>query len=29
MEQNLHHYKYWNLGVKIGGTMHVIRIRVS
>jgi predicted secreted protein len=26
---NLSHYKLWNLGVKIGGVMHVVTVRVS
>jgi hypothetical protein len=29
MTHSLSHYKYWNLGVKIGPTIHVIKIRVS
>jgi hypothetical protein len=29
MTPNLHSYRYWNLGVKIGHTMHRIKIRVS
>ncbi|MCW2595828.1 MAG: Ig family protein, partial [Jatrophihabitans sp.] len=29
MTRSLSHYKYWNLGVKIGPTIHVIKIRVS
>ena len=27
MTHSLHHFKYWNVGVKIGKVMHVIRIR--
>jgi hypothetical protein len=27
--RSMHHYKYWNLGVKIGHTMHVVRIRIT
>ncbi|MDT4903454.1 MAG: large repetitive protein, partial [Pseudonocardiales bacterium] len=29
MTRSLSHYKYWNLGVKIGSTIHVVKIRVS
>jgi hypothetical protein len=29
MTRSMSHYRYWNLGVKIGRTMHVIKIRVS
>ena len=29
IEQKLNHYEYWYLGVKIGKTMHKIKIRVS
>jgi hypothetical protein len=29
MQRNLRTHTYWNIGVKIGGTMHVIKIRIA
>jgi hypothetical protein len=28
MQHNLQSHRYWNIGVRIGSTMHVIKIRV-
>ncbi|QGN34369.1 putative Ig domain-containing protein [Microlunatus sp. Gsoil 973] len=29
LERGMHRHRYWNIGIKAGGTLHIIKIRVS